>query len=42
MLKLEHRTVIGYFTALGHTASDIYVKIMEVYGNSISYNIVKR
>ncbi len=40
--KLEHLTVICYFIALGHTASDIYAKIIEVYSNLISYNIIKR
>ncbi len=30
------------FAALGHTASDIYAKLMEVCGNSMSYDIVKR
>ncbi len=32
---------LRYFIALGHTASDIYAKMMEVYGNSMSYDIVK-
>ncbi len=40
--KPKHHTVICYFTVLGHTASDIYVKMTEVYSNLISYNIVKR
>ncbi len=34
--------VIHYFTVLSHTASDTYAKVMEVYSDSISYDIVKR
>ncbi len=40
--KFKHSAVIRYFTTLGYIARDIYTEMREVYGNLISYNIVKR
>ncbi len=40
--EVEHRTTIRYFTMLYHTVSNINEKLMEVYTNLISYDIIKR
>ncbi len=40
--KLKRHTVISYFPVLAHTFSDIYAKMKVMYGNSISYDVVKR
>ncbi len=40
--KLEHRVVICYLTARGESASTINRQLAEVYGNTVTYNVVKR
>ncbi len=40
--KLEHHTVIRYFTGRGESASAIYQQLVEVYGDTVMYNVVKR
>ncbi len=40
--KLEHRTVNRYLTAHGESASAIYRQLGEVYGDAVTYDVVKR
>ncbi len=40
--KLEHHTVIRYLTTCGESASAIYRQLAEVYGDAITYDVVKR
>ncbi len=40
--KLEHRVVIRYLTACGEFASAIYRQLEEVYGDAVTYDVVKR
>ncbi len=40
--KLEHRAVIRYLTAHGESASAFYRQLVEVYGEAVMYNVVKR
>ncbi len=40
--KFEHRTVIHYLTACGESASAIYGQLAEVYGDAVTYVVVKR
>ncbi len=40
--KLEHRAVICYLTARGESANAIYRQLAEVYGDAVTYDVVKR
>ncbi len=40
--KLEHHAVIHYLTVRGESASAIYRQLTEIYGDAVTYNVVKR
>ncbi len=40
--KLEHRAVIHYLTACGESASATYRQLAEIYGDAVTYDVVKR
>ncbi len=40
--KYEYLAVIRYYTVLNDSARDINTNLTEVYGNAVSYDIVKR
>ncbi len=40
--KLEHHTVIRYLTMRGESASAIYQQLAEVYGDTVTSDVVKR
>ncbi len=40
--KLEHHAVICYLTAHGEYASAINQQLVEVYGDAVTYDVVKR
>ncbi len=40
--KLEHHTVIRYLIAHGESANAIYRQLVEVYGDAVTYDVVKR
>ncbi len=40
--KLEHHAVIGYLTTRGESANAIYRQLVEVYGDAVTYDVVKR
>ncbi len=40
--KLEHHAVIRYLTTCGESASAIYRQLVEVYSDTVTYDVVKR